>query len=149
MKRDLLIGIAMGVLLTLGLLAVALWLASRWIKNRISSGLEPARARSLKGWDYRMRLRAMDDQIVEASAFRDRTLFLNFWATWCTPCVAELPSIERWVSRLLTALQCLSPKWHRQCSRRSQSLDASSESRCRSCRSGARIPCALRNAPCG
>ena len=100
MKRDLLIGIALGVLLALGLLAVAFWLVYRRIKNRISSGLEPARARSLKGWDYRMRLRTMDDQILDASTFRDRPLFLNFWATWCAPCVAELPSIERLVSRL-------------------------------------------------
>ena len=30
---------------------------------------------------------------------RDKTLFLNFWATWCGPCVAELPSIEKLFSQ--------------------------------------------------
>jgi len=30
---------------------------------------------------------------------RDKTLFLNFWATWCGPCVAELPSIEKLYSQ--------------------------------------------------
>jgi thiol-disulfide isomerase/thioredoxin len=99
-SRDLLIGVALGVVLTLVLLAVAIGLGSRWIKKRMSSGLQPAPARSLKGWDYRMRLRTMDDQIIDASTFRDRALFLNFWATWCAPCVAELPSIERLVKRL-------------------------------------------------
>ena len=64
------------------------------------SGLQPARARPLQGWDYRMRLRTLDGEIVNADAFRDQTLFLNFWATWCAPCVAELPSIERLVRRL-------------------------------------------------
>lgn len=28
-------------------------------------------------------------------AFRGRPLLLNFWATWCPPCVAELPLLDR------------------------------------------------------
>jgi thiol-disulfide isomerase/thioredoxin len=70
------------------------------MRKRLSSGLAPARARTLQGWDYRMRLRTLENEIVNADTFRDRTLFLNFWATWCAPCVAELPSIERLVQRL-------------------------------------------------
>ncbi len=26
---------------------------------------------------------------------RDEVIFLNFWATWCSPCVAELPEIQK------------------------------------------------------
>jgi thiol-disulfide isomerase/thioredoxin len=25
----------------------------------------------------------------------DKPIFLNYWATWCPPCVAEMPSIEK------------------------------------------------------
>jgi thiol-disulfide isomerase/thioredoxin len=27
--------------------------------------------------------------------FRVKLFFLNFWATWCPPCIAEMPSIEQ------------------------------------------------------
>lgn len=29
------------------------------------------------------------------AAFRGRPLLLNFWATWCPPCVGELPLLDR------------------------------------------------------
>ena len=29
------------------------------------------------------------------SSFKDKVLVLNFWATWCAPCVEELPSLNR------------------------------------------------------
>src|SRR5204863_1752610 len=70
------------------------------VGKRVRGGLEPAPARSLQGWNYRMRLRNLENQDVDADTFRARTLFLNFWATWCAPCVAELPSIGRLMERV-------------------------------------------------
>ena len=31
---------------------------------------------------------------VKLSGLRDKPVFINFWATWCPPCVKELPHIQ-------------------------------------------------------
>ena len=36
--------------------------------------------------------------LVSPSDYAGRPLFLNFWATWCAPCVRELPALEEYVA---------------------------------------------------
>jgi len=42
------------------------------------------------------------DRTVALSQFRGQVLGLNFWATWCAPCEAELPSMIDMQQRLKT-----------------------------------------------
>jgi peroxiredoxin len=37
---------------------------------------------------------------ISRSDFGGRLLVLNFWATWCPPCVQEMPSLEEFQRRL-------------------------------------------------
>ncbi|MDP9046461.1 MAG: TlpA family protein disulfide reductase [Pseudomonadota bacterium] len=36
----------------------------------------------------------LDDKLWTLAAFKGRPVILNFWATWCEPCRAEMPSLQ-------------------------------------------------------
>ncbi|GAB2176204.1 TlpA disulfide reductase family protein [Dongia sp. agr-C8] len=39
-------------------------------------------------------------QSVSLDAFKGKVVVLNFWATWCPPCVAEMPALDKLQSEL-------------------------------------------------
>ncbi len=42
---------------------------------------------------------AEDGDLLDLGRFRGRVVLLNFWATWCPPCVRELPALDRLQAR--------------------------------------------------
>ena len=41
------------------------------------------------------KLADMDGELRTLASYRGKPLIINFWATWCPPCRAELPSMNR------------------------------------------------------
>ena len=37
---------------------------------------------------------------IKISDYEGKVVFLNFWSTWCKPCIAEMPSIDRAMKKL-------------------------------------------------
>lgn len=48
----------------------------------------------IKVEDYNWELRKTDHSVYNFNQAKGKVVFLNFWATWCPPCRAELPSIQ-------------------------------------------------------
>ncbi len=34
-------------------------------------------------------------EFINFKSYRGETIFINFWATWCPPCIAEMPDINK------------------------------------------------------
>jgi len=60
----------------------------------------PAQAAELKPYTGSMQaseftLKDMQGKTHRLSQYRGKVVLVNFWATWCPPCIEELPSLQR------------------------------------------------------
>jgi len=46
------------------------------------------------------RLPGLDGNMVSLSDYRGKVVLVNIWATWCPPCVDEMPSLEKLYQQL-------------------------------------------------
>ena len=47
-----------------------------------------------KSFFDKLELKTLDDKILTVADLQGKPAFINFWATWCKPCLQEMPSIE-------------------------------------------------------
>ena len=102
-NRHFFIGVACGIILIIVLIPLGGYIAYQlWVKPGMETGAglgiglspPPFPGASLERIDYGWSVRTLDGLKVSLSQFKGRPIYLNFWATWCAPCVAEMPSIE-------------------------------------------------------
>ncbi|GHN02774.1 hypothetical protein WSM22_42630 [Cytophagales bacterium WSM2-2] len=46
-------------------------------------------------FDFNFKIKDLDGSEVDFRKFKGKIVFLNLWATWCGPCRAEMPTIQK------------------------------------------------------
>jgi thiol-disulfide isomerase/thioredoxin len=106
--RDFLLGIAAGLVLAIGgivLLFVGLVMFAANLAEREGTTLDTAlsaprlpaadRMTAYGQADMDWTFQTMAGERASLADYRGKVIFLNVWATWCGPCLAEMPSLER------------------------------------------------------
>jgi thiol-disulfide isomerase/thioredoxin len=48
----------------------------------------------------KIKLTELSGTSIDLHQFRGKTIFINFWATWCKPCIQELPFISKAMEKI-------------------------------------------------
>lgn len=70
-------------------------------KSTQNTGAAVSKAQERKAPDFNLKLTDKENgRKVSLKDYKEKTLFLHFWATWCPPCRAELPGIQALFEKL-------------------------------------------------
>ena len=69
------------------------WMQRAILSTGLMSSIESNENRALVSDEAQWMLQDLEGNTISFGQETDKPIFLNFWATWCPPCKAEMPSI--------------------------------------------------------
>jgi thiol-disulfide isomerase/thioredoxin len=95
MRRRTFLWLLLGLTLATALLGLYRWHDGRQAtREKIAEQSRPALTGTPQSRAPDFELVTLDGAQVSLSDLRDSVVLLNFWATWCPPCKAEMPDLE-------------------------------------------------------
>ena len=98
-----------GLLLIVALIAIAL---TNFVKSKVEEGqkvdtsstqvsaeIDKNTGLAINQTAPNFKLKTLDGKEVQLSDYRGKKVMLNFWATWCPPCKAEIPHMEKYYKK--------------------------------------------------
>src|SRR5712691_1954579 len=82
---------ALGLLTALGFLAVSLLTVRIVIPRMVTASLSKDSDLAAPPFTFS----TIDGAVVSSDQLRGRVVLLAFWATWCRPCIGELPRVQQ------------------------------------------------------
>ncbi|WP_420575605.1 TlpA family protein disulfide reductase [Ekhidna sp.] len=96
-KRELIEWIVL--IVVCGVIYLAGWhtaIIGRIQKVVLSTGIiQPNVVNDEKSASYDFLLEDLNGEKIPFDVFKGEVVFINFWATWCPPCIAEMPDINK------------------------------------------------------
>lgn len=98
MKKTLIeIGVVLGVVLILnvtGLFGEVTGALQRSVMLTGIMDVDVEEKKNSKEAEYDFELITLEGKKISLEQYKGKVIFLNLWATWCGPCIAEMPGIQ-------------------------------------------------------
>ncbi|MCH8011802.1 MAG: TlpA family protein disulfide reductase [Candidatus Marinimicrobia bacterium] len=108
-NKQFFIGLSSGIILTIMLLIASTFVIVHLFKQSVESTMAIEKSNqpkkeiplpapplpSTQKLDFNWKIQSIEGAEIDFSTYEGKVVFLNFWATWCRPCIAEMSSIQR------------------------------------------------------
>jgi thiol-disulfide isomerase/thioredoxin len=98
-KRDLIeLGIVLAIFATIYLTGAQTEVFGKVQQAVLTTGVMNASAMDEEDYldaSYDFKLIDPEGNVLDAAELKGKVIFMNIWATWCAPCVAEMPNINK------------------------------------------------------
>ncbi|MFF2481246.1 TlpA disulfide reductase family protein [Paenibacillus sp. NPDC058071] len=93
MRRNLITILVLLALVTWGIYEAVIEKEGRQLPQSVDDGQQIGLAQGNVAPDFE--LKTLDGEVVKLSDFRGKRVIVNMWATWCPPCRAEMPDMQK------------------------------------------------------